>query len=107
MSHVTVYVGKMTWGRRSLSGGDVPETIEVVGAAVDIDTGNTAIGSNINSQVFENLPVQRRVDNLFYLAPGVTESQAGGKANPSISGGSALDNLYVADGVNITDSPFV
>src|SRR5581483_10853750 len=30
----------------------------------------------------------------------------GGKDNPSISGASALDNLYVADGVNITDSAF-
>jgi outer membrane cobalamin receptor len=29
-----------------------------------------------------------------------------GTANPSISGGSGLENLYVADGVNITDSAF-
>src|SRR2546427_5853321 len=106
VSDVTVYVGKATSVRLTLSTGDIAETIEVVGGAVDIDTGNTAIGANINSQVFQNLPVQRQVDNLFYLAPGVTESQAGGKANPSISGGSALDNLYVADGVNITDSSF-
>ena len=77
-----------------------------MGGAVDIDTTNTAIGSNMNSQVFENLPVQRRVDSLFYLAPGVTESQRGGRSNPSISGGSALDNSYIADGVNITDSAF-
>jgi outer membrane receptor for ferrienterochelin and colicin len=103
---VTVYVGKATSVRLTLSTGDITETVEVIGGAVDIDTSNTAVGSNINSQVFQNLPVQRRVDNLFYLAPGVTESQRGGRANPSISGGSALDNLYVADGVNITDSSF-
>ncbi len=106
VSDVTVYVGKATSVRLTLSTGDVSETIEVVGGAVEIDTSNTAVGANINSQVFQNLPIQRRVDNLFYLAPGVTESQAGGRANPSISGGSALDNLYVADGVNITDSSF-
>lgn len=105
-SDVTVYVGKAASVKLSLSTGDISETIEVTGGAVDIDTSNTAIGANINSQVFENLPIQRRVDNLFYLAPGVTESQAGGRANPSISGGSALDNLYIADGVNITDSSF-
>jgi hypothetical protein len=103
---VTVYVGRSTSVRLTLSTGDITETIEVVGGAVDIDTSNTAVGANLNSQVFQNLPVQRRVDNLFYLAPGVTESQRGGRANPSISGGSALDNLYVADGVNITDSSF-
>src|SRR3989441_6120768 len=106
VSDVTVYVGKATSVRLTLSTGDIAETIEVVGGAVDIDTGNTAVGANINSQVFQNLPIQRRVDNLFYLAPGVTESQAGGRANPSISGGSPLDNLYIADGVSITDSAF-
>jgi hypothetical protein len=36
----------------------------------------------------------------------VADSGKGGVANTSISGGSALDNLYVADGVNITDSAF-
>src|SRR5262245_23348294 len=106
VSNVTVYVGKDTSVRLTLTTGDISETIEVVGGAVEVDTASTAIGSNLNSQVFENLPVQRRVDNLFYLAPGVTESQRGGKANPSISGGSALDNSYIADGVNITDSAF-
>jgi hypothetical protein len=106
VGNVTVYVGKDVSVKLTLSTGDITETIEVLGGAVDIDTSKTAIGANINAQVFENLPVQRRVDNLFYLAPGVTESQAGGRANPSISGGSALDNLYVADGVNITDSSF-
>ena len=106
VTDVTVYVGKDVSVKLTLTTGNISETIEVVGGELTIDTGNTAIGANINSQVFENLPVQRRVDNLFYLAPGVTESQAGGKANPSISGGSALDNQYVADGVNITDSSF-
>ena len=43
---VTVYVGKSTSVRLTLSTGDITETIEVVGGAVDIDTGNTAIGSN-------------------------------------------------------------
>src|SRR5258706_14041920 len=105
-SDVTVYVGKDVSVKLTLNTGDISETVEVVGGAVDIDTGATAIGANLNSQVFQNLPVQRRVDSLFYLAPGVTESQAGGKANPSISGGSALDNSYIADGVNITDSAF-
>ncbi len=43
------------------------------------------------------------------VAPGATDgiiANNASRANPSISGGSALDNLYVADGVNITDSAF-
>jgi hypothetical protein len=52
------------------------------------------------------VPVQRGVSSLFYLSPGATDSINGGRDNPSIAGGSALDNLYVADGVNITNSAF-
>ena len=60
----------------------------------------------MSDQLFQNIPVQRSVSSLFYLAPAVNDSLGGGCANPSISGGSALDNLYIADGVNITDSAF-
>src|SRR4029077_3713792 len=52
------------------------------------------------------VPVQRSVSSLFYLSPAAADGIGGGRDNPSISGGSALDNLYVADGVNITDSAF-
>src|SRR5581483_1457354 len=37
---------------------------------------------------------------------GVTSGGATGSANPSIAGGSGLENQYVADGVNITDGAF-
>jgi hypothetical protein len=78
----------------------------VTAGAAAVDTTSTAIGSNLNNQLYENIPLQRTVTSLFYLTPGVTDSLGGGAANPSISGGSALDNLYVADGVNITDASF-
>src|SRR3989441_3731003 len=82
VSDVTVYVGKATSVRLTLSTGDITETIEVVGGAVDIDTSNTAIGANINSQVFQNLPVQRRGGKPFFLAPGGAESPGGGRGKP-------------------------
>src|SRR5581483_9340741 len=44
--------------------------------------------------------------SLFYVAPGATNSGGAGQSNPSVSGASGLENLYVADGVNITDSAF-
>src|SRR5205814_8082833 len=86
--------------------GNISEVVTVTGGGEGIDQGSTATSSNLNDQLFSNIPVGRAVSNLFYLAPGTTDGLGGGRDNPSISGGSALDNLYVADGVNITDSAF-
>lgn len=104
--NVTVYVGKATSLRLTLEAGNITEIVEVSAGAATIDQTSTTIGANLNDQLYSNIPLQRSVTSLFYIAPGATDSLTGGTANPSISGGSALDNLYVADGVNITDSAF-
>ncbi|HYK91632.1 MAG TPA: carboxypeptidase regulatory-like domain-containing protein [Acidobacteriota bacterium] len=106
---VIVNVGKTTALRLTMQVGNISEVIEVQAGTQAVDLSSTAASENLNDQLFLNLPLQRTVTSLFYLAPGVSEgvvSAAGGRANPSVSGGSALDNLYVADGVNITDSAF-
>jgi hypothetical protein len=105
VSNVTVFVGRTATTNVSLEPGAISETVTVTAGAA-IDQASTAVASNLNDQLFKNIPVQRGVASLFYLAPGTTDSLGGGTSNPSISGGSALDNLYVADGVNITDSAF-
>lgn len=105
VSDVTVFVGKASTTNVTLQAGNIAETVTVT-AGADLDQTSTAVSSNLNDQLFENIPVARGVAGLFYLAPGTTDSLGGGRDNPSISGGSALDNLYVADGVNITDSAF-
>ena len=101
----TVFLGKVTNLDLKLEVGEATAVVEVV-ADAGIDQSSTAISTNLNDQLFENIPVARGVSGLFYLAPGTTDSLGGGKDNPSISGGSALDNLYIADGVNVTDSAF-
>ncbi|HZF40366.1 MAG TPA: carboxypeptidase regulatory-like domain-containing protein, partial [Blastocatellia bacterium] len=103
---VEVYVGKTSALKLTLEAGNISEVVEVTAGAAAVDTTSTAIGSNLNDQLYKNLPLERSVQSLFYLAPGAADGLGGGQANPSISGGSALDNLYIADGVNITDSAF-
>ena len=104
-SNVEVLVGRTASLRLELQPGLATETVEVT-AAAGTDLSSTAGGTNLSNTLFQNIPVQRSVSSLFYLAPGTTDSLGGGRDNPSISGGSALDNLYIADGVNITDSAF-
>lgn len=100
-----ILVGKTATLDFRLEAGQVTETVNVTAASAT-DLSSTAVSSNLNDQLYQNIPVQRSVTSLFYLAPGATDSLGGGTANPSIAGGSALDNLYIADGVNITDSAF-
>src|SRR5882724_11727037 len=89
-----------------LEAGAVNETVEVSADAVTVDVASTASGSDLSDTFYSKVPTPRNVSGLFYVAPGVTDSGGAGQANPSISGGSGLENLYVADGVNITDSAF-
>src|SRR5258705_13479386 len=105
-NNVTVYVGKDTTLNLKLQPGDVAATVDVTSEVGGIDQQSTAADNNFNDQLFDNIPVQRSVSSLFYLSPAAADGIGGGRDNPSISGGSALDNLYIADGVNITNSAF-
>jgi hypothetical protein len=102
---VIVYVGKESTINPSLEAGNISEVVTVTDTG-GIDQASSAVNQNLNDQLYQNIPVARSVTSLFYIAPGTSDSLGGGRSNPSIAGGSALDNLYVADGVNITDSAF-
>jgi TonB-dependent receptor-like protein len=86
--------------------GSVTSRVDVVSSAVSVDTTSTAVATNINDDFFQRLPVPRAVAGLFYLAPGVVSGGGTGEANPSIGGATGLENLYIADGVSITDTAF-
>jgi len=105
-NNVTVNVGRESTLNLKLETGEITATVDVTTTVGGIDQQSTSTGQNFNDQLFQNVPVQRQVSSLFYLSPGATDSINGGRDNPSVAGGSALDNLYVADGVNITNSAF-
>jgi hypothetical protein len=52
------------------------------------------------------VPLGRRISDVTYIVPGVSNSGSIGRQNPSIAGGSGLDNQYVIDGVNITNQGY-
>jgi len=106
VNNVTVNVGRESTLNLKLETGEITATVDVTTTVGGIDQQSTSTGQNLNDQLFQNVPVQRQVSSLFYLSPGATDSINGGRDNPSVAGGSALDNLYIADGVNITNSAF-
>jgi hypothetical protein len=102
---VVVSVGQQSNISPKLEIGAISEVVTVTDTG-GVDQQSTAAGQNLSDDLFNQIPVPRGVVGLFYLSPGAADSLGGGAANPSIAGGSALDNLYIADGVNITDSAF-
>lgn len=105
-SGIEVAIGRTSSLRMKLEPGAATTVVEVSGTALTVDTTSTASGANLSDSFYASVPVPRNVASLFYTAPGVADSGMAGRSNPSISGGSGLENLYIADGVNITDSAF-
>ena len=93
-------------GDLTMKVGGITEVVEVVGAAPVIDTNSTTAGGVLDSDAMSRLPVGRNFTATLYLVPGVSDSSGAGSSNPSIGGGSGLENNYIVDGVNITDSGF-
>lgn len=112
--HNEVVVSSSSTLNLALQIGDAGETVEVNSSAVSIDTQSTSITSNLTDTFYESVPMARNVSAIFYAAPGVSIGEVNGvanetgpgKSNPSIGGSSGLENLYVVDGVTITDQAF-
>lgn len=104
----------------TLNPGSVETTVEVSGASQVIDTTNSSVNSNLSDDFYNNVPVKRNISNVMLIAPGAVSGLGTGNmaaftsmsgnaatyANPSISGASGLENLYVADGVVLNDPSF-
>jgi hypothetical protein len=103
---IDVEINRINGVNLVLQTGAVAQTVQVDATATTIDTGSTALSSNLTSSFYSQVPVARDVGSLFYTAPGVTNSGGTGTANPSIGGSTGLENQYIADGVNITDGGY-
>lgn len=103
---VEVVTGKTTTIRITLQPGIVSETVEVSATAVMVDVTSTAVSASLPDTLYTQIPMSRGVAGIFYMSPGVSSGGGTGDQNPSISGGSGLENQYIADGVNITDTSF-
>lgn len=101
-----VLINKTTSVEITLETGEITQTVEVSAATVTVDTSASAVNSEFSDSFYSKIPLGRGVSSLFYLAPGVTSGIGTGQQNPSISGSSGLENLYVADGVSINDPAF-
>ena len=103
---VSVTLGGTMESTLKLDVGGVTETVEVTTTAPVIDTFSTTIGAVLNSDDLKQIPVGRTFSATLYLSPGVSSSGMLGTNNPSISGGTGLENQYVIDGTNVTNAGY-
>ncbi len=104
--NIQVRLGTRTELTFGLKVSDVQETVEVLGEAPVVDTTSTTVGGILDGDTLKKLPVGRNFTDTLYLIPGVSDSSYAGRANPSIGGASGLENNYIIDGVNVSNTGF-
>jgi outer membrane receptor for ferrienterochelin and colicin len=102
---VAVRLGQQIELEFTMRVGGVEETVQVVAASPTVDTSSASAGGVLDNETIQHLPVGRRFSDSLYLVPGVTSSGVGA-ANPAVAGASGLENNYIVDGVNITNTGY-
>jgi len=104
--NVSVSLGQTVDLSLKMELGGVTETVNITGSVPLVDTSTTTTGAVISTDFVNQIPVGRGIASIAYLAPGVSTGGSVGQQNPSISGGSGLENQYVIDGVNVTNQGY-
>ena len=95
------------------AGADSSQRVVVTGSrAVQVDTTSATVGTILNLATVEALPTGRSYQSYLQLVPGVKPSAGGNPSSKSgvnysdIGGatGTSTDNVYILDGVDVTDS---
>ena len=104
--NLTVGINQQTNYDFNLQVGTAAQTVDVTASGTAIDLSTTTIGANIDENLYKNVPIGRNVSAVMAMAPGVSDSDGAGSANPSINGASGLENEYIINGANTTDPGF-
>jgi Carboxypeptidase regulatory-like domain/TonB-dependent Receptor Plug Domain len=104
---ITVGLNQRTTADVQLQVGATAQTVEVsAGGAATVDMASTGVGANLNENLYKSVAAGRNISSIINFAPGVTSSQGAGVANPSINGASGLENEYIINGTDATDSGY-
>jgi Carboxypeptidase regulatory-like domain/TonB-dependent Receptor Plug Domain len=76
--------------------------VTVTGEVPIVDKTNTSLETRQRAKEFEKMPVGRNYQSLFLNAPGVNLTP-GSNPNPSVHGALSSNNLWLYDGVDVTD----
>jgi len=107
LANVQVALGSKITLSPKLSVGTVSQTVEVADTAVSLDVSSSLTATNITSDIASELPRGRNFNSLLNLAPGVRlepKSGTAGVGGVSVDGASGSENIFVIDGVEVSDT---
>jgi hypothetical protein len=101
----------VTYSLAGAGAGDSQRVVVTGSRLAQVDTSSATVGTILNLSVVEALPTTRSYQGYLQLVPGVKPSSGGNPASKSginyadIGGatGSSSDNVYILDGVDVTD----
>ncbi len=82
------------------------DSVTVTATAPLIDAKRTEVITSFSTESLDTIAVGRKFTDALAFAPGVVSGLGTGNGNYSISGSSGLENSYIIEGVNVTDSGF-
>jgi hypothetical protein len=83
-------------------GQQVSEAVTVTAKSPEVDLKSTTVSVNFTRDFFQELPLERSYLGMLQIVPGIA---ANGGFAPN-AGGSRQDNVFLIDGVNITNPLF-
>jgi outer membrane receptor for ferrienterochelin and colicin len=105
LDDVTVNLGAATTADMDL-GGESLSVITVVASRVvnAVDVSSTESAMNITREQIDQLPVERDLQSVAMLSPGISKGHNfGGGAGLSFGGSSVAENAIYINGLNVTD----
>src|SRR5215472_15569705 len=102
-------VGRLPTLDLSLQVGTATQTVEVAANAATIDVTQSKVAVDVEKEVIDNIPKGRSFQSLITFAPGARmEPLQGGRNDKGnsfqVDGASDAENVYLVDGVNMTDA---
>src|SRR5215467_12535333 len=102
-------VGRLPTLDLSLQVGTATQTVEVAANAATIDVTQSKVAVDVEKTVIDNIPKGRSFQSLITFAPGARmEPLQGGRNDKGnsfqVDGASDAENVYLVDGVNMTDA---
>ena len=80
------------------------ESITVTGESPLVDVRGAETMRTVETAIIENIPTNRRIEEVLTSAPGIIDSQYGFSPAQSVHGSSVRDNLYNLDGAGTNDT---
>jgi outer membrane receptor protein involved in Fe transport len=101
---IELTVGRLPNVEVQLQVGAVAETVEVTGTAPIVDVTQSKVAVTVDHEILLDIPKGRSFQSVIPFAPGARQEPLQGVTNGfQIDGASDSENVFLIDGVNITN----